>query len=134
MRWGKFKYFMLQEISFKNLFSCKSNFEKKNLQSFSKVIFLAPSYRFWPNSLMQRNILIHSLEKIDIPFNCAPNAYKRRMIHGVKHDQTRLACLWWYLSLQMTLLIACGLAQCIHWYKWSICQGLLIWGFAWNNP
>jgi len=38
----------LQKNSFKNSFSYKSFFGKKNMLSFSKVIFLAPSYMFWP--------------------------------------------------------------------------------------
>jgi hypothetical protein len=41
-------YSKLQKKSFKNSFACKNVFWEKNLQSFSKVIPLAPSYKFWP--------------------------------------------------------------------------------------
>jgi hypothetical protein len=38
----------LQKISFKNSFACKSFFGEKDMKSFSKVIPLIPSYKFWP--------------------------------------------------------------------------------------
>jgi len=59
MHWGKYKFKKnkLQKISFKNSFACKSYFWKKNLQSFFKVILLAPSYRFWPKTELRDHFL-----------------------------------------------------------------------------
>jgi hypothetical protein len=48
MHWGTFKY-VLEQVTknlFKNSFAYKKIFRKKDVQSFSNVIHLAPSYKF----------------------------------------------------------------------------------------
>jgi hypothetical protein len=48
MHWGTFKY-VLEQVTknlLKNSFACKIFFRKKDVQSFSNVIHLAPSYEF----------------------------------------------------------------------------------------
>jgi hypothetical protein len=48
MQWGTFKYFLEKDTKkfIQNSFACKTLFGKKDVQSFSKVVFLAPSYKF----------------------------------------------------------------------------------------
>ncbi len=54
MHWGKFKYFF-EQVTKKNHsklhLHVKVIFGKKDLQSFSKEIFLAPNYKFKPKIL-----------------------------------------------------------------------------------
>ncbi len=82
MRWGIF--FNLEKVTKKFIKKLKSYFWEKNLQSFSKVILLAPSYKFWPisglnpfefptwnlqnknNSILKRLSIVSYVETIDL--------------------------------------------------------------------
>jgi hypothetical protein len=50
----------LQKISLKISFACKNVFGKKDVQFFSKVIPLAPSYKFWPSN---EHVLVFVVQK-----------------------------------------------------------------------
>jgi len=78
MHWEKKIYINYQNIHSKIHLHVKVIFGKKDLQCFSKVIILAPSYKFWP--ILSWIVFFYSVFFLNVDFFNNVYSYERLLI------------------------------------------------------